>query len=97
MSRKSTTSNILSPKGSVVGLSPPAQKDEEMLDAEPTVTELRETLRVKLPDTFLGNRKDLEVFLLQVELYTYFNDDKFPTNESYGLWTLSYLRGEALR
>ena len=67
-----------------------------MTDA-PIISELRETLRVKLPDTYSGNRKELEVFLLQVELYTHFNDDKFPTNESYGLWTASYLRGEALR
>ena len=71
-------------------------ENEDMPDA-PEVTELRETLRVKLPDTYSGNRKDLEVFLLQVELYTHFNDDKFPTDESYGLWTSSYLRGEALR
>ncbi|OBT70640.1 hypothetical protein VF21_10649 [Pseudogymnoascus sp. 05NY08] len=33
---------------------------------------------------------------LRVELYQYFNDDKFPTVESYALWTTSYLRGEAL-
>ncbi|OBT81091.1 hypothetical protein VE02_10363, partial [Pseudogymnoascus sp. 03VT05] len=32
-----------------------------------------------------------------VELYQYFNDDKFPTADSYALWTTSYLRGEALR
>ncbi|OBT70606.1 hypothetical protein VF21_10657 [Pseudogymnoascus sp. 05NY08] len=71
-------------------------ENEEMPDA-PAVNELRETLRVKLPDTYSGNRKDLKVFLLQVELYQYFNDDKFPTTESYALWTTSYLRGEALQ
>ena len=49
------------------------------------IMELREILKVKLPDIFSGNRKELEVFLLQVELYVYFNDDKFPTNESYRL------------
>lgn len=98
--------NILSPKGSVVGRAetptptssqniPP--ENEDMPDAPPMVSELRETLRVKLPDTYSGNRKDLEVFLLQVELYSHFNDEKFPTNESYALWTSSYLRGEALR
>ncbi|ELR02241.1 hypothetical protein GMDG_05314 [Pseudogymnoascus destructans 20631-21] len=64
--------------------------DEDMPDAEPVVTELRETLCVKLPDTYSGNCRELEV------LYTHFNDDKFPTNESYALWTSSYLRGEAL-
>ncbi|ELR09840.1 hypothetical protein GMDG_08706, partial [Pseudogymnoascus destructans 20631-21] len=63
----------------------------------PTINELKETLRVKLPDTYSGNRKELEVFLLQVELYQHFNDEKFPTQESYALWTASYLRGEALR
>ena len=94
---------VLSPKGSIVGTPStptssqrPKPEDEEMTDA-PIISELRETLRVKLPDTYSGNRKELEVFLLQVELYTHFNDDKFPTNESYGLWTASYLRGEALR
>lgn len=56
-----------------------------MPDALPAVSELKETLRVKLPDTYSGNRKELEVFLLQVELYLHFNDDKFPTDESYGL------------
>jgi hypothetical protein len=30
----------------------------------PKVTELRETLHVKLLDTYSGNRKELEVFLL---------------------------------
>ncbi|OBT91356.1 hypothetical protein VE01_10685 [Pseudogymnoascus verrucosus] len=53
----------------------------------PATSELREALRVKLPNTYSGNRKELE----------YFNDDKFPTRESYALWTSSYLRGEALR
>ena len=97
--------DVHSPRGSVIGAPsastpvpqiPPENVD--MTDApDPVVTELRETLRVKLPDTFSGNRKELEVFLLQVELYAHFNDDKFPTDESYGLWTASYLRGEALR
>jgi len=100
-SRKATA--VLSPKGSTVGTPStltssqrPKPKDEEMPNA-PIISELRETLRVKLPNTYSSNRKELKVFLLQVELYTHFNDDKFPTNESYGLWTASYLRGEALR
>lgn len=103
MSGKAAAAAILSPKGSVIGTPSSSSKekeevDEEMVDApEPTVVDLKETLRVKLPDTFSGNRKDLEVFLLQVELYTHFNEDKFPTDESYGLWTSSYLRGEAMR
>lgn len=71
--------------------------DIELPDADIKTTELTETLRVKLPDTFSGNRKDLEIFILQVELYMHFNDDKFPDPRSYPLWTTSYLRGEALR
>ncbi|OBT70718.1 hypothetical protein VF21_10640 [Pseudogymnoascus sp. 05NY08] len=42
-------------------------KNEEMPNAL-AVNELRETLCIKLPDTYSGNHKDLEVFLLQVEL-----------------------------
>ncbi|KFY82598.1 hypothetical protein V498_08535 [Pseudogymnoascus sp. VKM F-4517 (FW-2822)] len=38
--------------------------DEGMPNAKLGVTELRETLRVKLPNTYSGNRKELEVFLL---------------------------------
>ncbi|KFY28959.1 hypothetical protein V491_00242 [Pseudogymnoascus sp. VKM F-3775] len=60
-------------------------ENEDMPDAPPMVSELKETLRVKLPDTFSGNRKELEVFLLQVEVYQYFNNDKFPTAESYAI------------
>lgn len=100
------------PTGSTVGSSPPkptptieeeeGSEDEEMPDATPpqqvnVTSELQETLRVKLPDTFSGNRKELEVFLLQVSLYQHFNNDKFPQPSSYALWTASYLRGEALR
>ena len=49
------------------------------------IIELREILKVKLSDIFLGNRKELKVFLLQVELYIYFNNNKFLTNKSYRL------------
>ena len=64
----------------------PDIENEEMTDIpELMITELRETLKVKLPDIFSGNRKELEVFLLQVELYIYFNNNKFPINESYRL------------
>lgn len=82
-------------------VTPPTPKrvddDVDMADAEPTQMELKETLRVKLPDTFNGTRSDLENFLLQMELYMHFNDDKFPENRSYSLWATSYLRGEAGR
>ena len=94
-------SNVGTPSSSAATQPTPTRvdKDEEIEDVkpEPLVTELRETLRVKLLDIFSGNRRDLEVFLLQVELYSYFNNDKFPNNESYALWTSSYLRREALR
>ncbi|KFY94775.1 hypothetical protein V498_03732 [Pseudogymnoascus sp. VKM F-4517 (FW-2822)] len=66
--------NILSLKGSVIrrpetptpSSSQPKDRDgdEGMPNAKPVVTELRETLRVKLLDTYSGNRKELEVFLL---------------------------------
>lgn len=64
---------ILSLKGSTIGrLETPTPKssqktpllDNEMPDVPPIVSELKEALQVKLPDTFSGNRKELEVFLL---------------------------------
>jgi len=42
----------------------PRRREEDVVITEPGTTELKETLYVKLPNTFLGNRKDLEVFLL---------------------------------
>ncbi|KFY69493.1 hypothetical protein V496_00199 [Pseudogymnoascus sp. VKM F-4515 (FW-2607)] len=58
--------NILSPKGSVIGRpetptpsSSQIKENEEMPDAPP-ISELRETLRVKLPNTYSSNRKELE-------------------------------------
>jgi hypothetical protein len=35
-----------------------------MPDTKTMITELRETLYIKLSNTFLGNKKDLKVFLL---------------------------------
>ncbi|KFY32335.1 hypothetical protein V493_00297 [Pseudogymnoascus sp. VKM F-4281 (FW-2241)] len=64
--------NILSLKGSVVGrpetptplsLQSILRENVDMPDAPP-ISKLRETLQVKLPDTYSGNRKELEVFLL---------------------------------
>ncbi|ELR08223.1 hypothetical protein GMDG_08621, partial [Pseudogymnoascus destructans 20631-21] len=64
----------------------------------PTSSQRSKPENEEMPDApTSGNRKELEVFLLQVELYQHFNDEKFPTQESYALWTVSYLRGEALR
>src|SRR4051812_8817824 len=76
-----------------------AAADREMLDApaEPIVTEITESLRVALPDKYHGDRKQLSAFLLQLELYFKFNDDKFRTTDSYSLWASSYLRGEAAK
>ena len=53
----------------------PASFVDEMEGIEQTdplearINKFRETLRVKLPDTFSGNRKEFKVFLMQVELY----------------------------
>ena len=61
---------VLSPKGSTVGVPASSKQDkgldEDMPDAEPIQVslELIETLRVKLPNTYSGNWKELEVFLL---------------------------------
>jgi len=52
----------------------------------PIISELRETLRVKLPNTYSGNRKELEVFLLQVELYTHVTAERLAVG-SYVTWT----------
>jgi hypothetical protein len=56
--------NILSLKGSIVGSSLPALKDKEIPNTIAITIELRETLYIKLLNTFLRNRKDLKVFLL---------------------------------
>jgi len=70
MSGSGKATAVLSLKGSTVGTPStptssqrPKPKDEEMPDA-PIISELRETLRVKLPNTYSSNRKELEVFLL---------------------------------
>lgn len=59
--------------------------------------EANESIRVALPDKYHGSRKELETFLLQVEIYFNFNDEKFTNNyNSRSLWVASYLRGSAL-
>jgi hypothetical protein len=58
------TLNILSLKSSIIRSSLPTLKDKEIPDTVAIIIELRETLYIKLPNTFLGNRKDLKVFLL---------------------------------
>jgi hypothetical protein len=68
--KAATTTAILSPKGSVIRTLLSLSKEKEEVNKEIvnvlelTVIDLKETLRVKLPNTFLGNRKDLKVFLL---------------------------------
>lgn len=54
-----------------------------------------ETLKVATPDKFSGNRRDLETFLLQLEIYFTFNESKFRRDADKTVWTASYLRGEA--
>ncbi|EDO02460.1 hypothetical protein SS1G_04936 [Sclerotinia sclerotiorum 1980 UF-70] len=61
---------------------------------EITVTE---TLKVALPDRFTGNRQELETFLLQLEIYFQFNQDKFNHDADKSVWAASYLRGEAVK
>ncbi|KAG4441178.1 hypothetical protein IFR05_003349 [Cadophora sp. M221] len=71
----SNLAQVLSPKGSTINTPSSTYKrrdldDKDMPDAlKPVITELRETLRVKLPDTFSSNHQELETWLLQVELY----------------------------
>jgi hypothetical protein len=37
--------------------------------------------KVKLPDTYNGDRTKLKQFLAQARLYIYFNNKKFPTEQ----------------
>jgi len=64
---------------------------------ESTPMEITETLKVRLPKSYSGNRSELETFLLQCELYMHFNEDKFATKSSNALWTVSYLKGDTFK
>jgi hypothetical protein len=61
---------------------------------EPHEITITETLRVALPDKYKGDRRKLEIFLLQVEIYITFNQDKFNRRTTVSSWAVSYLRGE---
>ncbi|RAL58210.1 hypothetical protein DID88_002313 [Monilinia fructigena] len=56
---------------------------------------INETLKIALPDKYQGSRQELDTFLLQLEIYFRFNQDKFTEKESKSIWAVSYLRGEA--
>jgi hypothetical protein len=64
---------------------------------EPREITISETLRVALPDKYEGDRRELETFLLQVETYITFNQDKFNRRTAASSWAASYLRGEAAK
>ncbi|RAL65789.1 hypothetical protein DID88_005454 [Monilinia fructigena] len=68
--------------------------DVEMTDAPKEIT-INETLKIALPDKYQGSRQELDTFLLQLEIYFRFNQDKFTEKESKSIWAVSYLRGEA--
>ena len=77
--------------------SPPTIVEEDTDMKESTPMEITETLKVRLPESYSGNRSELETFLLQCELYMHFNEDKFATKSSNALWTVSYLKGDAFK
>ena len=82
--------SIPSPSASRTNLTPTSSKssgknkevdmnsndDIDMTDT-PAPFRLRESVRVSQPDKFDGNRKNLNAFLLQTDLYFSFNKDKF--------------------
>ena len=50
-----------------------------------------------MPDKFDGNRRNLIAFLLQIDLYFSFNEEKFNDNyTSKSLFATSYLKGAAM-
>lgn len=58
-----------------------------------------ESLKLRNPDPYGGDKKTLGAFLLQLRLYLKFNDDKFDDpdlEDERVFWAISYLRGEAL-
>ncbi|KAH8669658.1 hypothetical protein BGZ60DRAFT_564109 [Tricladium varicosporioides] len=79
--------------------------DDVPIPDAPPVKELKvdavESLKLKLPETFDSTRENLRTFLLQLRVYTRFNDKKFEDPEDKEddrvLWAVSYLRGAILR
>ena len=101
--------NTASPSSSRADLTPPSTKgkgadpirepDEVSMPDAPEVEpfKLKEAVRVSQPDKFHGDRKNLNAFILQMEIYFSFNDDKFEEDyNSKSLFATSFLRGAAL-
>ena len=64
---------------------------------DPAPIELKEAIKVALPDKFDGNRRNLTTFLLQMDIYFSFNEEKFEDNyNAKSLFATSYLRGAAM-
>jgi len=83
-------------RATATGQSTGDTNDIEMTDAPKEIT-INETLKIALPDKYQGSRQELDTFLLQLEIYFRFNEDKFTTKESKSIWAASYLRGEATK
>ncbi|APA10081.1 predicted protein [Sclerotinia sclerotiorum 1980 UF-70] len=64
---------------------------------DPKEITVTETLKVAMSDRFTGNRQELETFLLQLEIYFQFNQDKFNHDADKSVWAAFYLRGEAAK
>ncbi|RAL61048.1 hypothetical protein DID88_010389 [Monilinia fructigena] len=60
-----------------------------MTDAPKEIT-INETLKIALPDKYQGSRQELDTFLLQLEIYFRFNQDKFTEKESKNRSALKY-------
>ena len=64
---------------------------------DPAPIELKEAVKVALPDKFDSNRRNLMTFLLQMDIYFSFNEEKFKDNyNAKSLFATSYLRGAAM-
>ncbi len=96
--------NPTSPTASRTDLTPQSsgsKKDDDnvsMTDAPKEFkVEANESIKVALPQRYQGDRKHLETFLLQMDIYFNFNEDKFEANYNYRtLFAISYLTRPAL-
>ena len=62
----------------------------------PSTGAIHKDLKVKVPDTFSGERSKLKHFLLQVNLYIGFYVTRFVSDTEKVAWTATLLRGLAL-
>lgn len=60
------------------------------------VGEIDKNLKVKVPDSFSGERSKLRGFLIQVDLYLTFNNKRFASDTERILWVVTLLQGAAL-